>query len=74
MPSTLGFGPWVSNQVYSARHESPSVVEASNLSRKWLVTPKTFVPLLPQWGCLAWEVNVVTCDVHILVRPLMNFL
>lgn len=50
------------------------MAQALNRIRKWLATPKIFMPLLHQWACLALLVSIVVHSIHSFRRWMIPFL
>lgn len=66
--------PWILSHIYSIRHTIFLPVDRSLVtSRKWMVTSKTFVPLLHSWRNLAVPVIIVVHNVHSWLRSADSF-
>lgn len=67
-PAQLSGFDWV----YSTTYTFAFVAQASSLTRQWLVTPITDLPLLNWWAYLVWWVGDVACMVHCWIRLLIT--
>lgn len=76
-PCELPDHVWALGLIYYARHEFPLVEWVLNPSRKQLVTPIIFVPLLQPREHFAVLVIIIVCvdysSVRLLITPLPTF-